>query len=190
MWRNVKVKTKPTLDPVSLAELKARIRVDSSDDDTVISAYLRGAVARIDGPAGIGYALMSQTWEYTLDAFPSVIYLPGAPVVSVTSIKYYDVDNVLQTLDSADYRLDIGTDCARIESVDSWPGIYTRFGAVIVEYVLGVADSVDLPADLVDAVCLMVAHRCEERQITGMPQTATPFGYESIINEYKRLSAA
>lgn len=192
MWRSVKVSTKPTASPITLPALKTRVRVDFADDDTLLQSYLDGAVQRIDGPTGIGYAMMTQAWELSLDTFPSVICLPGAPVSAVNSIKYYDADNTLQTLSSDEYRLDIGGDQARIEPVDSWPGVYSRFGAIQVNYQLGAATAADVPADLIDAVCLLVAHRYEQRQpvVVGASVATLPMGFESITAEYNRLAVA
>lgn len=192
MWERVKVKTRPTQRPITLADLKKRIRVDFDDDDSLIAQYLDGAIARIDGPAGIGYAMMEQTWTLSLDVFPNVIYLPGAPVTDVVSIKYYDGDDVEQTLDSANYRVDYAGDEVRIEPVDSWPGIGTRMAAVSIDYTVGAADASDVPADLVDAVCLLVAHRYEMRQpvITGTIVAEVPMGFDSIVAQYHRLAFA
>lgn len=191
MWSRVKVSTAPTAPPISLAAMKARIRVTSGDEDTVIMNYINGATARIDGPSGIGYAMMTQAWELSLDCFPSVICPPGAPVSAVNSIKYYDVDNALQTLDAAEYRVDVGGDRARVEPVNGWPSTKDRFGAVVINYQLGVSDDADVPADLVDAVALLVAHRYENREavsLVAMPQL--PLGYMSIVAEYSQLSSA
>jgi len=187
MWTRVKVTQKPSKQPLTLSALKSRVRVDFQADDTLLLNYLNGAVARIDGPAGIGYALMDQEWQWSLDAFPAVLCLPGAPVTSVTSIQYYDVDGVLQTVPPADYRVDLGGDTARVEAVNGWPATASRFGAVLVSYRLGAAESSGVPDDLIDAISLLVAHRYEIRQaaVNGV-LTLVPLGFDSIVSEYRR----
>lgn len=191
MWRRVKVKTKPTALPISIPALKARMRVDFSDEDTVIAGYLSGAIASIDGPSGIGYAMMEQTWELAVDRFVRVIALPGAPVKSITSIKYYDKDNTFQTLDPAEYTLFVGGDVAIVEPVNSWPSTHNRVGAVVIEYVLGESDAANVPASLIEAIALLVAHRYEFRQPVVFGSTSElPYGTESLISDYRRLAVA
>lgn len=45
-----------------------------------------------------GRAIMPQTWELTLDAFPDALELTRVPVASVTSLKYFDATGTEQTL--------------------------------------------------------------------------------------------
>lgn len=181
----MKVVTKPSASPVTLAEVKQRLRIDTADEDGLLARYIQGAIARIDGPAGIGYALSEQTWRLSLDHFPSVIKLPGAPVQSVTSVKYIDAAGTEQTMAPADYRVDVAGEPARITPVfgGSWPSPRDVTGAVTVDYVLGG----DPPDDLIDAVCLLVGHRYENREAVGMNNAAEiPMGFKSIVAEYRQ----
>ena len=92
----------PTELPVSLALAKANMRVDGNDMDALITSWIKGIVAALEHE--IGQCLIEQTWRVTADSFPAALSLPH-PVMSVTSVKYFDVDGVEQTLDSAAYRL-------------------------------------------------------------------------------------
>lgn len=191
MWTGVQVITKPADLPVSLADTKGRLEVDSSDWDAKITSMIKGAVARIDGPSGIGYALMVQTWRKTFDCFPAMIKLPGAPIKSVTSIKYLDAAGVEQTLDAADYRADFSGEPARIVPAigKAWPATSPTIGAVWVDYVLGEADADDVLADLIDAVYLTVGHRFENRTAVVMGQSSElPLGVRSILVEHNRVA--
>lgn len=186
MWNRVQVIAKPSASPVTLAEVKQRLRIDSAEDDGLLARYVQGAIARIDGPAGIGYALSEQTWRLSLDGFPRVIKLPGAPVKSVTAVKYIDTAGTEQTMPSADYRVDVAGEPARITPVfgGTWPSPRGVTGAVSVEYVLGG----DPPDDLVDAVCLLVGHRYQHREpgVTGTIYTALPASIDAILSEYRQ----
>ncbi len=193
MWEGVQVLTKPVLSPLSTADAKARLRVDFADDDTLIDNFVKGAVARIDGPSGIGYALMTQTWRKTCDAFPLVTLLPGAPVKSVTEIKYLDTTGTAQTLDAADYRIDLGNEPVRVvpNIGKAWPATYNTIGAVWIDYVLGEGAAANVNADLIDAVSLMLAHRYEHREATVMGQAnVLPLGVPEILAEYSRVAFA
>jgi len=88
--------------PVSLPLAKANMRVDGDNMDTLITTWIKGIVAALEHE--IGQCLIEQTWRVTVDSLPAALGLPH-PVMSVTSVKYFDVDGTEQTLDSADYRL-------------------------------------------------------------------------------------
>jgi uncharacterized phiE125 gp8 family phage protein len=87
----------------------------------------------------MGRSIINQTWRLTLDAFPDALKLYNPPIVSVSSVKYYDEDNVLQTLDPQDYTVDNVSEPGYIvpaPDVD-WPCTYDKINAVVVEYVAG-----------------------------------------------------
>jgi uncharacterized phiE125 gp8 family phage protein len=57
--------TPPTIEPVSLAEAKAHLRVTEADDDALIAGYI--LAARHAAESYIRGALITQTWDYSLD---------------------------------------------------------------------------------------------------------------------------
>jgi uncharacterized phiE125 gp8 family phage protein len=84
-------------------------------------------------------AFLTQTWDYSLDEFPDEIRLPMSPVQSVTSVKYYDVDDTEQTLSTSAYITDIRSHIPRITTADGydWPDVYARYNPVTVRFVAG-----------------------------------------------------
>jgi hypothetical protein len=79
-------------------------------------ALIDAVTAEIDGPNGwLGRALGPQTIEYTADAWRRdrryrdrcvhAFVLPCPPIISITSVKYVDVDGAEQTIDTANYVL-------------------------------------------------------------------------------------
>ena len=195
-WSSVAVVTKPAGLPISVGEIRAHLNLEGIPvDDGLLARYIAGAVARIDGPNGIGWAMLAQTWRYTLDAFPySVIELPGAPVKGVASISFENALGVTETVAPADYRVDLGRDPARISPAPgtSWPSARDVIGAVAVEYTLGESDPADVPADLIDALALLVGHRYENREasVIGVSVSELPLGVPSILNDYRRNAVA
>ena len=190
MWQGVTVKVKPTLQPVALARVKEWLRVDHSADDGVIQDMVDGAIARIDGPSGIGVALMTQTWQKTIDAFKPVIQLPGWPIKSVSSVMYLDGAGVWQTLSPTLYRVDIDAEPARITPIlgGSWPVAQPVIGAVRIAYVLGEADATLFPADLKTAIYMLTAYRYENREAAGAAAAEIPLGVSHILTNYNRCS--
>lgn len=192
-WQAVTVTTAPVAMPITTAEMKERLRVDHSDEDSLISSLIAGAVARIDGPRGVGVAMMEQTWQLSLDCFPHEIRLPGWPITSVLSIKYDDTDGTEQTIDASNYRVDTTRYPTRVRPVQSfsWPAPLFATGVVRVSYQLGAESAADVPADLVDAVAMLVAEHYEHRMASSDSARAPlPYGAEMILAEYRQSLVA
>lgn len=188
-WSRVKVTTPPAAYPISVSEVKSHLRVDHDDEDAEIEQSLKAAIRRIDGPNGIGYALVTQTWTYVLDGFETPIELPGAPVASITSIAYIDTDGTTQTLDTADYRLVSEVIPSVIEPAygTAWPATRAVAGAVTVVYTIGVAAE-DVPADLTEAVAQIAAHFHENREAVaiGVSVKDMPMAAVSVLDGYRQ----
>ena len=129
--------TAPASEPITLTEAKAHCRVDSSADDTLIGTLITSAREWAEGFANV--RIVSQTWDYTLDAFPACIDLPFGPVSAITHIKYYDTANVQQTLSSSAYDYSLACPVVRILPAYgyAWPSTNERAGAVVVRFAAG-----------------------------------------------------
>ena len=116
----------------------------------------------------LNWKLTTQTWTYYLDCFPGdIIRMPYPPLQSVTSIKYYNLSNVLTTLtEDTDYRVDIKSKPARIDPINSWPSVYDRLNAVEILFVCGFASKELIVDDIKDAIYLRLADLYENRQNT------------------------
>lgn len=183
MFDRLTLVTAPAALPVSLAEAKAHLRVDHDDDDALISALINSAVAQIDGPDGIGYAMQAQTWRLTLDAFPAVIRMPMRPVVSVSSITYVGTDDVTATFPAESYRVVIAGGAALIEPVHgvSWPSTKDVLGAVNITFVAGVG----APHPLKQAILMMVADAYEHREAQAAADLKPNRAVDAILSRHR-----
>ena len=134
--------TPPTREPLSLAETKAHLRIDSTDEDNLIRSLIFASRRYCEG--FLNRALLTQTWDLWLDAFPGEdhIDLPLPPLQSVTHIKYYDTDGTEATMDSGDYIVDAVTEPGRIVLGygESWPSTTLRPAkGVVIRFVAGYA---------------------------------------------------
>jgi uncharacterized phiE125 gp8 family phage protein len=141
--------TPPASEPVTPAEAKASpsFRVTGTTDDADITVLIKAA--RETAEAITRRALITQTLELVLDAFPTGgidLYCP--PIQSITSIKYIDTDGVEQTLSSALYDLDSDTEPGMVAPAygESWPATLDQINAVRVRYVAGYGAAADVPA--------------------------------------------
>jgi uncharacterized phiE125 gp8 family phage protein len=162
----LKLITAPSTYPVTLAEAKLHCRVDLADDDTLIAALITAATEMAEQKTG--RAIMTQTLELTLDAFPEAFELTRVPVQSITSVKYYDTTGTQQTLSNTLYALDAADDFgfAYISPVYAgvWPNTRDQINAVAVRYVAGYADAASVPQSIKNWILLMVSTMYANRE--------------------------
>ncbi|HWK38638.1 MAG TPA: head-tail connector protein, partial [Hyphomicrobium sp.] len=59
----------PAVEPVTVSEAKAHLRVDGTAEDTLIGSLI--LTSRLHIEAALGLALMTQSWRLSLDAWPN-----------------------------------------------------------------------------------------------------------------------
>jgi len=188
----------PTVEPVTLVEAKAHLNVTDSNDDSMISGMIIGA--REHAEHYTGRSLISQTWTIRLDKFPYyAINISKPRLISITSIKYQDGDDVQQTLvENTDFFIDKYSEPSIIiPSTSGWPSTYTDgLNAVEIVAVQGYEDSGASPIDPADnvpqaikhAILLHVGHLYEHREsASDFSVSVVPMGYKSLIQPYKLI---
>lgn len=169
--------TAPVETPVSRSEAKAHLRVEHTEDDTLIDALVATAVAEIDGREGyLRRALVTQTWDYSILGFPveRKIYLPFPPLQSVTSIKYFDATNTEQTLDLGDCYIHANAfvGYVNLKPGKSWPATTERDDAVTLRFVCGYGNAAAVPSNIKHAILLrlteLYAFRGDDGEAPGM----------------------
>lgn len=182
----------PSASPVSVAEVKADLRVDHADEDANIQGLIDAAAAIAGAPNGItGKSLVTETWALSVRCFDAYgrIYLPITPVQSVASITYYDVDDVAQSLDVADFYLYGSEDWAYIEKKDGvLPALRTRLDAITVTFVTGFGAAEDVPENIRQAIRLMVGHWYANREsvVVGAIAAEVPMGAELLLGASRK----
>jgi uncharacterized phiE125 gp8 family phage protein len=182
----LKLITAPATEPITIAEAKLHLRVDSTDDDTLITALI---VAARQGAEHItGRALMPQTWELALDEFEDIIRLRKAPLTSITSIKYLDTAGVLQTLTTSDYLLDDHSEPARVMPAygASWPSTRDQANAVLVRFAAGYANAVTVPQEIKSWMLLRIGMLYENRESVAAGVTLAEVPYvDCLLDAYR-----
>ncbi len=184
--------TAPAVEPIVLADAKTHLRVTGTDDDALITALI--IAARQAAEARCGRALIDQTWDLILDLWPAdnIIRLPRAPVSALTSVKYYDSSNVLQTVNSADYQVSLNEMRPRVMPATgkAWPGLYDRFDAVTVRFVAGYgAAGSAVPAALKQWMLIAIGTLYAQREafVNGI-NSEVPAGFcDGLLDPYRIL---
>lgn len=185
---SITLKTAPAKSPISLADAKLHCRVDDdiTKDDSLIRSYIKAATE--NSQAITRRQFINATYQLRLDAFPQTIKLPRPPLQSITSIKYYDGDNVEQTLDPSEYIVDPYPTIGRIVPDESWPGVGDMIPTITIEYVAGYgSDRSDVPEDIKSAIKLIVGHLYEHREtvLVGVSGSIVPRGADDLLAPHR-----
>lgn len=159
----------PAVEPVLLPDVKPDLSVDFSDNDAMITRMI--VEMRELAEARLGRAIITQTWELTLDAFPArEIELDMTPVQSIASVKYIDEQGVPQTLPSDAYFLENESDPGWLLPAygTEWPDTLDTANAVRVRFVAGYGDSgAAVPSGIKGWIIAHVADRWKNREATS-----------------------
>lgn len=195
--------TAPTYEPVTLAQAKAHLRIETTADDATVTQLIAAARMYTEKVAWRG--LCQQTWERVLGAFPCedttrlpkghLATLPDAgdppvPVSPVTYVKYLDANGVRQTLATSVYEVNTG-DANTPGSVvlkynQQWPSTRDRWDAVVIRYVVGWAEGA-VPPPVMQAELLLISQMYEQRtpEITGTIVAQVRFAFDALIAPYR-----
>lgn len=179
--------TGPTEEPITLGETKEHLRIDLEDDDMLVSAYIKAARELCETVTRT--ALVTQTWELVLDAFPASdrIEIPLPPLVSVTSIKYTSSADVETTVTSTDYRV-VTTPWPGyivLKTGYSWPSTTLKEAeGVVIRFVAGYGTAISVPQSIKEGMLLYAGHLYENREGSlvgaGVAAQVLPMGVEAL----------
>lgn len=181
--------TAPATEPLTLADVKLHLRVDITDDDTLIMSLLRAARLYVEQICRPRRALVAQTWLYVADDFPSgPLELRVVPLQSVTSVQYVTDAGVTATVSSADYHVDTYRQPGRIvlKSTANWPSV--TLADVNGFRVTFVAGETVVPDQLKQALLLLIGHWYENRetvQLSGAVPQEIPFAVSALLTPYR-----
>ena len=206
----LKIHTAWTTSAVATSTQKSFMRVDFSDDDTLIADLIK--VAQNNVEAYTGRAITQQTLQLFLDRLPyyrdeklregvytapdinysaDYIVLPKPPVASITHVKYYANDSTASTFAASNYFSDVESTQARVvlKNGVSWPTLteLRKANAYEVQYVAGYGDSAsDVPTPIIQAIKLLTTHLYENREmVTSMSANAIPYTVGQLLQPYR-----
>lgn len=181
--------TAPAVEPVSLDEARAFLRVEHNDDDEVIAALAAGS--RVHVEAQTRRALITQSWRITADSWPEdgrLQVLP-APLQELTVARVYDFNGNARAIDAQAFVLDKG---ASALAFAPWalPAPGRLAAGIELDVVVGYGDAaIDVPEPLRQAIRLLVGHWYENRGLATLgTMTVLPTTVAALIAPYRMLS--
>ena len=178
----------PAVEPATLAEAKAQLRLDGSAEDAFVQSLI--VTSRLHIEAALGLALIQQSWTWTIDAWPGVagvapslpahgaitqldwngtlvgVALPMRPVLTVDRIRLTAMDGTQSVLDPLRYVLDGSSHPARLlPRTLPFPPPTVPTQGIEIAFTAGFgATPADVPAPIRHALLMLVAHWFENRE--------------------------
>lgn len=196
-YRSLTRQTGPSVEPVTLAEAKAHLRVDTSDDDAYIVTLI--TAAREWCEEYLDRTLVHTQWVMRFDRFPvdstSDIELPRPPVVSSgtatsVTVAYTLEDGTTATYSTNLFRVDRASTPGAVKTnyAQTWPPHRQDDNSVSVTWWAGYGPSgTSVPAAIRHAMLMLVGHWYEARSsvLTGSISKEIEFGVKSLLDSQR-----
>jgi uncharacterized phiE125 gp8 family phage protein len=197
-----KLITPPAVEPFTLDEAKLHCRIDIEDDNVNIAKWIRAARMRVERDTG--RALLTQTWDLFLDAFPGtpmhwsslpwpasvmpMIAIPYPPLQLVTSVNVTDTAGAETVWSSTNYIVDTASTPGRLALTDTgaWPTATRQFQPGRIRFLAGWTSPTLIPGDLLQAVALWIGWFSEHRE----PVAVECEDYDRLVGPYAYFEAA
>jgi len=176
----------PAVEPITLAEAKLHLRVDTTADNDYITGLIEAA--RVHCEQVSGRSFVTQTITGGIAGWPNdgVIRLIYSPLQSVTSIKYTDEDGDESTLSTDVYGVDTKLDLVYLKNGQTWPADVLRdYDPITVTWVAGYGLAATVPETYKHAIKLLIGHWYENRESViveaGVAATEVPQTIDDLL---------
>ena len=195
--------TPPKAQPVRIDAVKNLGRITTNTDDTLIEGFISTATEQAE--LFTGRSFITRTLQITLDRFPrnlaatpwwngtiqgpvsflqgypDPIFLPSAPIQSVTGIATFDETDAETTVDPTTYRVDTVTGRILLRQDQYWPTGLRNVEAVQITYVAGYGDSAaSVPQSICNAIMMQAQAMYDARAACEMCD-----GGKSLLRPFK-----
>ena len=179
--------TPPAAEPLTLAEVKAHLRLDDEAEDALLLSLAKTAREHLERE--IGLCLMAQSWRLCLDDWPAdgVIRIAKSPVQAIQTITVYDADGVPLHVSLEDHLLDGEGRPARLWLRDP-PSPGRALNGIEIDFSAGYGEAgTDVPDTLKRAMLIDVGHMFAFRGVLSPDQqpAGVPDGYERLIAPFR-----
>lgn len=177
----------PVAEPLTLSETKAHLRLDSADEDALLSSLIRVAREHLERETGL--CLIDRTLRLYRDDWPEedVILIDPGPVKAVTAVTVYDASGQSSTVPLSGSRLDGNARPARLY-LPVRPATGAALNGIEIDFTAGFGSAgTDVPDTLKRALLMHVALMFAFRGAVAVDSqpVAVPDGYERLVAPYR-----
>ena len=197
-YRSLSRATAPAVEPVTLSDAKAHLRVDTATDDAYIGSLI--TAAREWCEQYLDRTLVHTQWVMRFDSFPPDgthdIELPRPPMATAgtttaVALTFTYENGTTATYSTASYRVDRDGVPGTVKTLygQTWPPHLQDDNAISVTWWGGYgASGTSVPAAIRHAILMLTAHWYESRQAavaTGAVPQDVPYGVKSLLDSQK-----
>jgi uncharacterized phiE125 gp8 family phage protein len=177
------------VEPVTLAEAKAHLRIDGDDEDALIGSLIIAARRHVE--AATGLVLIAQGWSHFLDRWPQApeLELPLAPLRAIDEVRVYGEDDEASVIDPAHYYADTTARPPRLvlRRDRLWPVPGRVANGIEIKVEAGFGENPeDVPEDLRAAILRLLAYWFEMRGDDEGPANP-PLGVGMLLKPFREL---
>jgi uncharacterized phiE125 gp8 family phage protein len=176
----------PAVEPVSVPEMRAYLRLDDGGEDELVAALVKAARLLVE--ASCRRILVEQRWRMRLDRWPvrRLVMLPLSPLIGVEQIRVRDGAGAATALAADLYEADAACDPPRIRVSALAPEPGPATGGIEIDLRAGYGPSGQaVPAPLRLAVRMLAARWFENRGDLLGQQTLPP-EVETLLAPFRR----
>ncbi len=181
----------PAIEPVTLAEAKAHLRIDTASEDALIASIILTSRLHIETALGLG--LINQTWMMVLDRWPGggAVDIPIAPLQAVTAVRVRNSAGTAIAVSPTNYLVDIVSKPPRLvwnNSAPTFPGVPVNGIEIDLSVGFGAA-SASVPGPLKHAILMLTAHWYEHRDPVeiGSSSADIPDAVSDLIAPFRKF---
>jgi len=168
--------TQPTVEPVTLEEMKQYLKIpldiEDAQEDAIIESLITSA--REEAEKYTKRAFITQQWDMILDEFEPCLEVPLGKLQSVDGIFVRDPGYNETEVASTAYFVDTISDPGMVLFKSSYPGeIAAPVSGWRIRFTCGYGDTAsDLPKTMITAIKRIAAYWYENREAHELPKNA------------------
>ena len=170
---------------ITLSQAKKQLKLDATStvEDDILQGYIDAAIEVVENYTST--SVNQQKYKFALASFTETFAFMRSPVVSIDSVKYYDVSDTLITLASEKYELrqvDKYQSEIFFNDYDNIPTVSTTKSQPVEISVTTGYDATTLPKAIKQAILLLIGSFYENRQDTveALPKATT-----NLLRKYR-----
>ncbi|MCX2695990.1 head-tail connector protein [Ochrobactrum chromiisoli] len=179
--------TPPVLEPVTVADARAFLRISTDSEDDILRRIIKTARELVKADTGL--ALIDQTWRLRVDRWPRSgrLALFKYPVKAVTAVVAYRCDGTAISMEPEEFMLQHGRRPQRVYMAQ-YPDAQS-FCGLEVDFIAGFGETgVEVPDALKQAILTLSAHLYENRAGLDGATSELPPMVGQMVDSWRRIS--